>query len=332
METPSGSAPSPRLLDQLRTRIRYLHYSLRTEKAYVFWVRRFIYFHNKRHPKDMGGAEIVAFLNHLANKENVSASTQNQALNAIVFLYKKVLDIELGEFPQMTYARRTRKIPVVLTLEEVVQIINLVPEPYKTMIRLMYGAGLRLAECLSLRILDVNFDRKEIVIRAGKGGKDRITMMPDSAIPGLRRCMERTGRFFELDRQNGIDHIDLPFALARKFPNAARELKWQFVFASANTSRDPRSGKIGRHHIHPSAIRKVLNRAIKHLGIQKYVTCHTFRHSFATHLLENGYDIRTVQELLGHAHVNTTMIYTHVLNRGGRGVKSPLDRMSQAAD
>ena len=320
-----GKKNPPRLLDLLRSRIRFLHYSYRTEQAYVFWVKRFIYFHNKKHPRDMGEDDIAAFLNHLSVKKNVSASTQNQALNALMFLYKKVLERELKTLPEFSYAKRPRKLPTVLTIEEVVMIINYMHEPYKTMARLMYGSGLRLNECLKLRILDIDFNRKELLIRAGKGGKDRVTVLPESAIPGLQNVMLKTRAYFNQDMQEGIDYIELPFALNKKYPNSAKELKWRFVFASQNTSIDPRTGNRGRYHIHISTMRKSLRRAVIRAGIMKHVSCHTFRHSFATHMLENGYDIRTVQELLGHKHVNTTMIYTHVLNRGGRGVKSPLD-------
>jgi integron integrase len=323
-----NTSTRPRLLDQLRNRIRYLHYSLQTERAYIHWVKRYIYFHNKRHPQEMSEADIVAFLNHLATREGVAASTQNQALNAVVFLYKQVLGHELDMLQGLQYAKRSKHLPVVLTADEVIKVINLLQEPYRTMAGLMYGAGLRLMECLRLRVLDIDFARKELFVRAGKGGKDRVTVLPESVISGLRISIERTRRWFEQDMKAGIDYIELPYQLIKKYPNAAKELKWQFVFASANTSIDPRSGRRGRYHIHKSSIRKAVAAAVRKAGIQKHVSCHTFRHSFATHLLESGYDIRTVQELLGHRHVNTTMIYTHVLNRGGHGVKSPLDRVS----
>ncbi len=315
----------PRLLDQVRTRIRYLHYSYKTEQSYVQWIRRFILFHNKRHPKDMGAEEITAYLNYLANQRHVAASTQNQALNAVLFLYKEVLHQDPGEFQGFARAKKPKLLPVVLTRAEVQSILACLKEPYKTMVSLMYGAGLRLSECLMLRILDIDFSRREITIRAGKGAKDRITMLPEFVISGLQSAIEKARAYHERDRATGIDYVYLPGGLARKYPSAGRELKWQFVFASGNLSIDPRSGKKGRHHVHPKSLERTLRQAIRAAGIMKHVTAHAFRHSFATHLLENGYDIRTVQELLGHAHVNTTMIYTHVLNRGGRGVKSPLD-------
>lgn len=314
-----------RLLDQVRQHIRVLHYSLKTEKAYVHWIRRFILFHGKAHPKDMGGSQIAAFLSHLANAEGVSASTQNQALSAIIFLYRKVLKQDLGELPGFDFAKKPQRLPTVLTQSEVKAILANLREPYLSIVGLLYGSGLRLNECLSLRILDVDFIRKEIRVRHGKGGKDRITLLPDSAIPGLRLSIERAQRLFESGLKRNIDYVYLPDGLARKYPNAGREFKWQFVFPSGVLSTDPRTGKMGRHHIHRKPVQRAINRATREAGVLKQVTAHAFRHSFATHLLENGYDIRTVQELLGHANVNTTMIYTHVLNRGGRGVKSPMD-------
>ncbi len=315
----------PKLLDQLRNKIRYLHYSLQTERAYVHWVKRYIYFHNKQHPQNLDEKDIEAFLNHLANKEHVAASTQNQALNALVFLYRKVLEHEIDTLHGLQYAKRPRKLPVVMSVEEVFNLISLLDEPYCTIARLLYGSGLRLMECLRLRIQDVDFSRKELFIRGGKGGRDRVTVLPETAIAGLKLAISKSHSHFEHDMQNGINYIELPYALIRKYPNAAREFKWHFVFASAKTSIDPRTGKRGRYHIDKSGLRRAVKTAVNKLGIHKRISSHTFRHSFATHMLENGYDIRTVQELLGHKHVNTTMIYTHVLNRGGRGVKSPLD-------
>lgn len=317
----------PRLLDRVRSRLRYLHYSRRTEEAYVQWIRRFILFHAKRHPGLMGADDVGAYLNHLAVRSRVSASTQNQALCAIVFLYREVLNKDLGEIGDFVYARKPKRLPVVLTREEAAKILGLLREPYRTMAGLMYGSGLRLNECLLLRILDIDFSRKEIIVRAGKGNKDRITLLPDAVVPGLQHAIEKTRRYHVLDQTAGIDYVYLPGALSRKYPNAGKELKWQFVFASANTSIDPVAGKRGRHHIHRKSVQRAIQAAMKEAGIMKHMTTHVFRHSFATHLLENGYDIRTVQELLGHAHVNTTMIYTHVLNRGGKGVKSPLDQI-----
>jgi integron integrase len=318
----------PRLLDQVSTRLRYLHYSPKTEHAYRLWIKRYILFHDKRHPREMGSDEIVAFLNYLATQKKVSASTQNQALNALMFLYKQVLNIDLGDLQQFQYARRYKRLPVVLTPEEVQHIMSFLKEPYWTMVALMYGCGLRFSECIRLRVMDVDFTRKELFVRGGKGGKDRITMLPDKAIPGLKQQIEIVRALHEENVRKGIDHVSLPYALKKKYPNAGKELKWQFIFASKNLSREPGTGNIGRHHLHEKSVQRTIRNAIKQAGILKHATCHTFRHSFATHLLENGYDIRTVQELLGHKHVNTTMIYTHVLNRGGKGVKSPLDTLN----
>ena len=275
----------------------------------------------------MGSEEISSYLNYLANRENVSASTQNQALTAIVFLYKQILDIDVGQLPEFQYAKKPKRLPVVLSQEEVKAVFQHLNEPHKTMVGLMYGAGLRLSECLNLRILDVDFGRKEIIIRRGKGNKDRRTVLPDFVIPGLQAAMDKTERYFKLDRKNGIDHVHLPDALGKKYPNAGKQLKWQYVFASGNTSIDPKTGRRGRHHIHTKSVQRAISSAVTKANIMKHVSSHVFRHSFATHLLENGYDIRTVQELMGHANVNTTMIYTHVLNRGGRGVKSPIDSL-----
>ncbi|NNE37316.1 MAG: integron integrase [Gammaproteobacteria bacterium] len=288
---------------------------MQTERAYIHWVKRYIYFHNKQHPQNLDEKDIEAFLNHLANKENVAVSTQNQALNALVFLYRKVLGHEIDTLNGLQYAKRPRRLPVVMSVDEVMRIIKILDEPYSTMAKLLYGAGLRLMECLRLRVQDVDFERKELFVRAGKGGRDRVTILPDTAIPGLKIALARTRMYFEQDMKDGINYIELPYALIRKYPNAGREFKWQFVFASANTSIDPRTGNRGRYHIDKSGIRKAVKKAVNKLGIEKRITSHSFRHSFATHMLENGYDIRTVQELLGHKHVNTTMIYTHVLNR-----------------
>ena len=321
-----GEAGKPRLLDLVRARIRYLHYSRQTEKAYVQWIRRYILFHNKRHPARMGKDELAAFLNDLALKRQVSASTQNQALNALVFLYKRVLDIDLGEIPHLVHARRPKRLPVVLTRDEVKAILDHMQEPYLTMALLMYGAGLRKLECLRLRVQDVDFARRELTVRAGKGSKDRITVLPDSAVAGLKLAIARVEKLHESALRRGINHVDLPYALHRKYPNAGRELRWQFIFGSTSLSRDPRTGRTGRHHLHEKNVGRAMQKAIRAAGIRKHAGSHTLRHSFATHMLEGGYDIRTVQELLGHSHVNTTMIYTHVLNRGGRGIISPADR------
>lgn len=317
----------PKLLDQVRQRIRFLRYSRRTEQAYIHWIRRYILFHKKRHPREMAEQEITEFLNYLATRENITASTQNQALSSLVFLYKQILKIEIGELTGLQYARRPRRLPVVLTQDEVKAVLQHLYEPHKTIVGIMYGGGLRLNECLDLRILDIDIQRREITIRRGKGNKDRRTVLPEFVIPGLIEAIEKTNRYFDLDQKIGINHVYLPDALARKYPNAGRELKWQFVFASHKTSIDPVTGKRGRHHINTKSVSRAISTAVKRAGIMKHVTSHVFRHSFATHMLENGYDIRTVQELMGHSNVNTTMIYTHVLNRGGFGVKSPADSL-----
>jgi integron integrase len=321
------SAKPVRLLDQVRQRIRVLHYSLKTEKAYIHWIKRFILFHNKTHPKDMGSEQIAVFLSYLANTQHVSASTQNQALSALVFLYKEVLKQDFGELPGFDYAKKPKRLPTVLTQDEVKAVMGNLREPYLSICGLLYGSGLRLNECLSLRVLDVDFSRMEIRIRNSKGNKDRITMLPNSVVPGLKLAIQGTERLFEINRQQNISHVHLSGGLARKYPNAGKEFKWQYVFASANLSIDPITKRRGRHHLDPKSVQRALSKAVLAAGMRKHVTAHVFRHSFATHLLENGYDIRTVQELLGHGHVNTTMIYTHVLNRGGRGVISPLDKV-----
>ncbi len=322
----NGNQP-PKLLDQVRQKIRFLHYSPKTEQSYVHWIRRYILFHNKRHPKEMGGEELSQFLNYLVNKENVAASTQNQALTAIIFLYKQIINIDVGEIPEFQYARKPKRLPVVLTQSEVKAIFIYLNEPHKTMVGLMYGSGLRLNECLELRVLDVDIERREIVVRRGKGNKDRRTLIPEFVIAGLELAISKVRQYHEIDQQNGVSHVHLPDALARKYPSAGKQLKWQYVFASHKTSVDPITGNQGRHHIHTRSVSRAISNAISKAGIMKHVTAHVFRHSFATHLLENGYDIRTVQELMGHSNVNTTMIYTHVLNKGGHGVKSPLDNL-----
>jgi len=317
----------PKLLEQVKQKIRFLHYSLQTEKSYIHWIRRFILFHNKRHPKDMGGEEVAYFLNYLANKENVSASSQNQALAALIFLYKQVLNIDISDIPEFSYARKPKRLPVVLTQSEVKRIFEFLHEPHKCMVGLMYGSGLRLNECLGLRMLDVDIERREITVRRGKGNKDRRTLLPDFVIPSLILAIDKVKQLHEIDQMNGINHVHMPDALAKKYPNAGKQLKWQFVFASHKTSIDPLTGNTGRHHIHSKSVSRAISNAVKKANIMKHVTAHVFRHSFATHLLENGYDIRTVQELMGHTNVNTTMIYTHVLNKGGHGVISPLDNL-----
>ncbi len=318
-----------KLLDQVRMRLRSMHYAYATEKSYCHWVRRYILFNQKQHPANLSGEHITHFLSYLANNERVSSSTQNQALCALVFLYRHVLNIELGELGRFDFASKPKRIPTVLSKNEAQSVLSNLTGIYRTIGFLLYGAGLRQNEALRLRVGDINFDRKELMVRQGKGGKDRITMLPDASIDGLKENIQRSREFFSQDMENGIDFIWLPNALNKKYPNAGKQFRWRFIFSSYKTSTDPRSGRIGRHHIHPKGIQRAIANATTTAGIDKQVTCHTLRHSFATHLLESGYDIRTVQELLGHANVQTTMIYTHVLNRGGRGVISPVDQFIQ---
>jgi len=328
MDSPSQTSPKPtgkKLLDVVRDTIRRKHYSIRTEEAYVNWIRRFILFHGKRHPKDMGAAEVEAFLTHLATEGHVSASTQNQAFSALLFLYREVLHRELDAPVHALRAKESRHIPAVLTREEVRQVIAQLSGVYQLQARLLYGSGLRLLECLRLRVKDIDFQRRAITVRDTKGNEDRITMLPDSVIEPLKEHLQRVKRLHEEDLAKGYGSVYLPDALDRKYPNASREWIWQYVFPSDRLSTDPRSGVVRRHHLDESGLQKAVRAAARAAGINKRVTCHTFRHCFATHLLENGYDIRTVQELLGHKNVKTTMIYTHVLQRGGLAVRSPLD-------
>ncbi|MGF1497887.1 MAG: integron integrase [Elainellaceae cyanobacterium] len=313
-----------KLLDQVRDAIRLKHYSYRTEQTYVSWIRRYILFHNKRHPKEMGNAEVEAFLTHLAVEGNVSASTQNQALSALLFLYRNVLNQELGHL-EAVRAKRSRYLPTVLTQDEVQSVLQNVSGAHGLVLKVLYGSGLRLNEGLRLRIKDVDFAQRQIVVRDTKGREGRITMLPGSLIEPLQIHLQKVKRLHQLDLDQGYGSVYLPFALERKYPHADRSWIWQFVFPSPSRSRDPRSGVIRRHHLHESGIQRSLKQAVRLARINKRVGCHTLRHSFATHLIGNGYDIRTVQELLGHRDVKTTMIYTHVLNRGGRGVRSPLD-------
>lgn len=315
----------PKLLDQLRNEIKRRNYSIRTERAYADWVKRFIFYHNKRHPKDMGAPEVQQFLTYLAVERRVSASTQNQALCALVFLYREILDIELGMFDNWQRAKRPALVPVVLTREEVKALMAHVSGAHWIMAQLMYGAGLRLMECVRLRVKDIDFGYKEITVRQGKGHKDRRTMLPEVLAEPLRLQVEKVGQLHALDVAAGFGEVYLPYALERKYPKAAQELGWQYVFPSENTSVDPRSGKTRRHHIDAKSIQRAVRKAVRAAGLNKQASCHTLRHSFATHLLESGYDLRSIQELLGHSDVRTTQIYTHVLNRGGRGVVSPAD-------
>lgn len=319
-------AAQPKLLDELRGRLRVRHYSIRTEQAYVDWVRRFILFHGKRHPRDLGPAEVEAFLTHLAVKGRVSASTQNQAKSAILFLFREVINSELPWLDGIVGARKSQRLPVVLSVSEVEVVLSRMRGTAGLVARLLYGSGLRILECLRLRVKDIDFARNEILVRDGKGAKDRVTMLPQSLTRPLRRHLERVQDLHAEDLAAGAGSVYLPYALDRKYANASTQWMWQYVFPSARLSKDPRSGATRRHHADEKAVQRALQAALRAGGIYKPATPHTLRHSFATHLLQAGYDIRTVQELLGHRDVNTTMIYTHVLNRGGRGVFSPLDR------
>ena len=317
----------PRLLDAVRAAVRVRHYSIRTEKAYVHWIRKFVFFHGLRHPRDMGGPEITAFLNHLAVHEKVSASTQNQALCAIVFLYKHVLNKEPDKFEGLVWAKKPRHLPVVFTREEVRSILSQLDGVYWMMATLLYGAGLRLRECLELRIKDIDFDYNQIFIRDAKGEKDRIVPLPQKLKPPLKSQMEKVKRLHEQDVKDGYDSVYMPYALEKKYPHAGKEPAWKYVFPAHQISTDPRSGIRRRHHLYETVLQKAVKTAIRKAGIVKHAGCHTLRHSFATHLLEDGYDIRTIQELLGHNDVKTTMIYTHVLNKGGLAVRSPADSL-----
>jgi integron integrase len=316
---------SPKLLDQVRDLIRVKHYSIRTERTYLDWIKRYILFHDKRHPKDMGASEVTAFLTHLAVVGQVSSSTQNQALSAILFLYREVLGIELPWLNDVVRAKLSQRLPMVLTRSEVRAILDRLSDDYALMGQLLYGTGMRLMECVRLRVKDVDFERLEILIRDGKGAKDRITMLPSSIVPLLQAQLLKRRALFDDDGRAGKVSVYLPDALAVKYPNAPREWGWQYVFPAGKFSVDPRSGIERRHHVDEKLLQRAVKRAVQAADIAKPATPHTLRHSFATHLLEAGYDIRTIQELLGHKDVQTTMIYTHVLNKGGRGVKSPLD-------
>jgi len=314
-------------LDLLREALPVRHYSKRTQEAYCYWVKQFVYFYQLRHSKDMSEPEINAFLTHLAVEKKVSASTQNQALSALLFLYRHVIGKELGDFGHVIRARKPIRLPVVLTREEVKSVLTGLNAEKWLMASLMYGSGLRLMECLQLRIQDIDFSRNEILVRDGKGAKDRITMLPEPLKKTLADHLKRVKRIHNKDLADGWGRVILPNALDRKYPNAPDEWRWQWVFPQENRWKNTNTGEEGRHHVHESIIQKAVTRAVRKAGLTKRATCHTFRHSFATHLLESGYDIRTVQELLGHKDVKTTMIYTHVLNRGGKGVKSPIDNL-----
>lgn len=315
-----------KLLDQVSDVARLRHLSRRTEETYRSWIKRYILFHHKRHPRELDTDAIRAFLTHLAVEEHVAASTQNQAFNALLFLYRHVLQIELPLIEGVVRARPSRNLPVVFTREEASLLIRHLDKENKLVAALLYGAGLRIMEAVRLRVKDVDFGRNEIIVRDGKGEQDRVTMLPRALIPQLRAQIEFVRQRHQQDLKRGYGEVHLPYALARKYVNAGRALTWQYVFPAGNLSIDPRSGKIRRHHLNEQTVQRAVKTALRKAGVRKNGSCHAFRHSFATHLLESGYDIRTVQELLGHKDVRTTMIYTHVLNKGGLGVRSPLDK------
>ena len=321
------SAPAPKLLDQVRGKIRLKHYSIRTEQAYLDWIKRFIRHFGKKHPRDLGAAEVEAFLTHLAVAGQVAASTQNQAKSALLFLYREVLGSELPWLDNVEQAKAPKRLPVVLTRAEVHDLLTRLEGTNWLIASLLYGTGMRLMECLRLRAQDIEFARREILIRDGKGFKDRVTMLPATLAAPLQEHLKRVKALHRQDLDAGFGAVFLPYALERKYPGAARDWGWQYAFPSARLSVDPRSQATRRHHVQDQAVQRAVKQAARDAGIVKPATPHTLRHSFATHLLEGGYDIRTVQELLGHSDVSTTMIYTHVLNKGGRGVVSPLDQI-----
>jgi integron integrase len=315
----------PRLLDQLRAALRSRHYSHRTEQTYILWVKRFIHFHKLRHPAEMAEPEINAFLTYLAVKKKVSASTQNQALSALLFLYRHVICHEVGDLGEVIRARKPTRLPEVMTRDEVKAVLSQISGDKWLMASLMYGTGLRLMECLRLRVQDIDFSRNEILVRDGKGAKDRITMLPETLKAQLQNHLKKVKAIHEKDLNEGWGRVLMPDALDRKYPNAPKEWRWQWIFPQENRWVNLKTKEQGRHHVDESLVQKAVRDAVVRVGLTKRVTCHTFRHSFATHLLEGGYDIRTVQELLGHSDLKTTMIYTHVLNCGPAGVRSPID-------
>lgn len=323
----SLSGPEATPVSRLVTEIRRRGYSIRTEQAYADWVTRFVRFHDCRDPREMGASEVVRFLEHLAVGRNVAVNTQTQALNALVFFYEQALGRPLEDLAGFARAKRPRRLPTVLTRSEIASLLDRMPGSHQLLGRLLYGTGMRLMEGMRLRVKDVDFGYRQVTVRDGKGHKDRVVPLPDVLRDPLAAHLDKVHALFEADLRNGLGEVYLPQALARKFPAAGKDWSWQYVFPSARLSLDPRSGTARRHHLHENGLQRAVKQAARAAGIDKRVSTHTLRHSFATHLLEGGYDIRTVQELLGHADVATTMIYTHVLNRGGRGVRSPLDTL-----
>lgn len=326
--TAEAGVPKPRLLDQARDRMRVKHYSIRTEQAYLGWIKRYILFHGKQHPLTLAASDVERFLSHLAVEGKVAASTQNQALAAVLFLYKEVLDQPLPWLDDLTRAKRPERLPVVLTVGETLLLLAHISGVTGLMARLLYGTGMRLMECVRLRVKDIDFERQQITVRDGKGLKDRVTMLPNSLAEPLLKHLEQVRTLHNEDVASGYGEVYLPYALERKYPQAGQSWSWQYVFPARSFSVDPRSGITRRHHVDEKALQRAMKQAVRDAGLTKLATPHTLRHSFATHLLESGYDIRTIQELLGHKDVATTMIYTHVLNKGGKGVLSPLDRLS----
>jgi integron integrase len=318
-------SPNPRLLDQVREAIRLRHYSYRTEQQYVSWIRRYILFHGKRHPSELGGDHVEAFLSHLAISRHVASATQAQALSAVLFLYKHVLNTPLPWMDSVVRAKRPKRIPVVLSRQECLTVLSHLDGPYGLVARLLYGSGLRILEALRLRVKDIDLHRRVVTVRDGKGAKDRVTVLPESMVSSLRLHLRQVRDRHALALTRGYGGVDLPYALEQKYPRAPFETGWQYVFPAASPSRDPRSGAWRRHHLSLKMMQRRVKMAVRAAGIEKPASCHTFRHCFATHLLESGSDIRTVQELIGHASVKTTQIYTHVLNRGGIAARSPLD-------
>ena len=322
---PEPSPRPPRLLDQVREAIRRRHYSPRTEKAYCAWIRRYILFHGRRHPRELGPEAIEAFLTHLATEDHVSASTQNQALAALLFLYVQVLAEPMAWLTTFVRAKRPERLPATLTATETMAVLDQMHGPTRLMASLLYGSGLRLLECACLRVKDLDFERREVLVRDGKGRKDRITMLPEGLLDPLRAHLEEMRRQHEADLSHGAGWVELPDALGRKYPNAGREWPWQWVFPATRTYRVPGTNEVRRHHLHETVLQRAIRAASVAAGTSRPASPHVLRHSFATQLLELGYDIRTIQELLGHRDVSPTMIYTHVLNRGGLGVRSPFD-------